>query len=90
MKVWIDQYECMGAGTCEQMTPQVFSERADGAWVVKEDGAYFEATTVFDGGVGPGHGPDGAGGIARVPDDLTQAVLDAAEECPAECIYVEV
>lgn len=80
----------MGAGTCEQITPLVFSPRQDGVWVVKEDGSYFEATTLFDGNAGSGHGPDGANGIARVPDELTEAVLDAAEECPAECIYVEV
>ena len=90
MKVWIDQDECMGAGTCEQIAPQVFTARQDGVWVVREDASYFETETVFDGGNGPGRGPDGSGGIARVPDELSELVLESAEECPAECIYAEV
>jgi ferredoxin len=79
----------MGAGTCEQLVPQVFQERGDGVWVVKEDGEVFGVTITFDGGDGPAHGPDGAGGIARVPHALADWVVEAAEECPAECIYVE-
>lgn len=90
MKVWIDQDECMGAGTCEQVAPKVFASRSDGVWVVKEDAAYFGSETVFDGGQGPGRGLDGAGGIARVPEPFAELVVEAAEDCPAECIYVEV
>ena len=26
----------------------------------------------------------------QVPDDLVEAVIEAAEECPGECIFVEV
>lgn len=90
MKVWIDPDMCMGAGTCEQLVPQVFTSRSDGVWVVKEDAAFFGTETVFDGNSGPGHGPEGAGGIARVPEHLTELVVEAAEDCPGECIYVEV
>ena len=90
MKVWIEQTECMGAGTCEQIAPEVFGGRSDGVWVVKEDASHFGVTTVFDGVDAPGHGPDGAGGIARVPETLTDLTMDAAEECPAECIHSEV
>lgn len=90
MKVWIDQDECMGAGTCEQIVPQVFGARSDGVWVVKEDVRHFEFETLFDGGQGPGHGPDGVAGMARVPESLASYVIEAAEECPAECINLEV
>ncbi|MEA1901927.1 MAG: ferredoxin [Actinomycetota bacterium] len=90
MKVWIDQDECMGAGTCEQVAPEVFEERADGLWVVREDEAHFSTTTVFDGRQATGHGPAGVNGLARVPETLIEQVLDAAEECPGECIYAEV
>lgn len=86
MKVWIDPHECMGAGTCEQIAPEVFHARGDGTWVVKEDAAFFGSTTVFDGI----SAPDGAGGVARIPDIVLDAVLDAAEQCPGECIYMEV
>jgi ferredoxin len=89
VKVWIDPVECMGAGTCEQIAPDVFTSSGDGTWVVKEDGGWFGATTVFDGANAPGHGPSGAVGVARVPDELADWVMDAAEQCPAECIYLE-
>jgi len=88
--VWIDGPECMGAGTCEQIAPQVFHPREDGVWAVKEDPSYFGRMTVFDGLDQPGHGPDGSAGKARVPDALVDFVLEAMEECPAECIHMEV
>jgi len=90
MKVWIEPDECMGAGTCAQIAPEVFHPAGDGTWVVKEDGQFFGATTVFDGGAGPGHGPAGPNGLARIPDHAFDAVVDAAEQCPAECIFMEV
>lgn len=77
----------MGAGTCEQIVPEVFAARGDGVWVVKEDSQYFGETVVYDGEPGAGHGPDGELGVARVPDSLRDWVLDAAEQCPAECIF---
>ena len=86
MKVWIEPSECMGAGTCEQIAPEVFHPRGDGTWVVKEDGSFFGATTVFDGAAAP----DGPDGVARIPDHLVETVIDAAEQCPAECIFMEV
>jgi len=88
--VWIDADACMGAGTCSQVAPEVFQERHDGTWSVKEDERYFDRGIVFDGLTGEGHGPDGFEGRARVPESLLESVLEAAEECPAECIFVEV
>jgi ferredoxin len=85
--VWIEPAACMGAGTCEQVAPQVFAPRGDGTWVVKEDEAFFGTTTVFDGTSGAG---SGSHGVARVPDPLLDAVIDAAELCPGECIHLEV
>jgi len=31
-----------------------------------------------------------ADGTATVPEDLLPNVIDAAEECPGECIFIEV
>jgi ferredoxin len=31
-----------------------------------------------------------AQGMATVPESLTQDVIEAAEECPGECIFIEV
>jgi ferredoxin len=46
-------------------------------------------TIVFDGADGPGHGPDSGRGVARIPDSLIDLAVDAAEECPGECIMIE-
>ncbi len=87
--VWIDPVNCMGAGTCEQIVPEVFTARRDGVWAVKEDARFFGSDIVFDGLTGPGHGPEGVGGRARVPSALLDLVIEAAEECPGECIFIE-
>jgi ferredoxin len=87
--VWIDQDLCTGDGICEEITPDVFTSRDDGLWVVKEEEEHFGRTKVFDGGDGEGHGPDGATGLARVPDHLLDDAIESAEECPGECIFFE-
>lgn len=87
--VWIDGDACMGAGTCSQIAPEVFHPRNDGIWAVKEASSHFGETVIFDGSSGPGHGPDGFDGRARIPEGLLELVIDAAEECPGECIFVE-
>ena len=89
-RVWIDSDACMGAGTCAQIVSDVFHPRHDGTWAVKEESAHFGQTVVFDGLSAEGHGPDGFDGKARIPAALVDIVLEAADECPAECIFVEV
>jgi len=44
---------------------------------------------VFDGVDGAGHGPDMGKGVARIPDSMIELAVDAAEECPGECIMIE-
>ena len=88
--MWIDPHECTGAGTCEQIAPEVFTADGDGTWCVKQEARFFGTTTVFDGKAAPGHGPVGRKGIAVVPHHLVAAVVEAAEQCPGECIYLEV
>ena len=73
MLVWVDQDACVGNGVCEDLCPEVF---------VLDGGLAF----IRDGGRVLGAGIAGAGpGTRGVPG----AVIDAAEECPAECIYFE-
>jgi len=88
VKVWIDTKQCMGAGTCERIEPLVFRSRGDGLWAVAEPARFFGTEIVFDGGRGATSGPDGPEGIARVAPGMEDLVLDAAEACPGECIYV--
>jgi ferredoxin len=85
LMVWIDQDLCTGDGICEEITPDVFTSRDDGLWVVKEEEKYFGRTVIFDGK----QAPDGPRGLARVPDELKEDVIESAEECPGECIMIE-
>lgn len=85
LMVWIDQDLCTGDGICEEITPEVFTARDDGLWVVKEEEKNFGRKKVFDGD----DGPDGAQGMARIPDHLHEDAMESAEECPGECIFIE-
>jgi ferredoxin len=76
MKVWIDQDLCTGDGLCEEICPQVFTLKDDGLAYVKDDGRVLDD-------------PGGAEGLAAVPTRLEDAVREAAEECPGECIFIE-
>jgi ferredoxin len=89
LMVWIDQDLCTGDGICSEICPDVFVGRDDGLWVVKEEASHFGATIVFDGVDGAGHGPDGGKGVAQIPDSLIDSAVEAAEECPGECIMIE-
>jgi ferredoxin len=33
--------------------------------------------------------PGGSAGMAGVPSELEDAVVEASEECPGECIFIE-
>jgi ferredoxin len=85
LMVWIDQDLCTGDGICEEIAPDVFQGRDDGLWVVKETAGNWGADIVFDGT----EAPDGARGVARVPNDQIDITVEAAEECPGECIMIE-
>ena len=80
MKVWIYQDLCTGDGLCEEIAPDVFTILDDGLAYVKE------GDTVYATAKG---NPQGADGLANFPDKLAEAVFEAAEECPGECIFVE-
>jgi ferredoxin len=77
MKVWIDQDLCTGDGLCEEIAPAVFTLLDDGLAYVKD----------ADGSVKSE--PGGSAGMADVPSDLEEAVVEASEECPGECIFIE-
>ena len=80
MHVWIDQDLCTGDGLCEEIAPEVFFAQDDGLYYVKE------SAKKFDGYTNPA-GPDGQ---VRIPDGEIESVIEAAEECPGECIFIEV
>ena len=76
MKVWIDQDLCTGDGICEEIAAAVFILLDDNLAYVKDS-----SEVKSD--------PGGAAGMAFVPEDLEDAVTQAAEECPGECIFIE-
>jgi len=80
MKVWIDQDLCTGDGLCEEISPAVFTLLDDGlAYVVEGDKVFATAKG----------NPQGADGMANIPDKELDGVIESAEECPGECIFIE-
>ena len=84
MKVWIDQDLCTGDGICVEIARPVFGLHDDGLAYVKEAGG----ADIKNGGGGPALA--GPSGIATVQDGHVAEVVEAAEECPGECIFIEV
>ncbi|MEO6124712.1 MAG: ferredoxin [Ilumatobacteraceae bacterium] len=76
MRVWIDQDLCTGDGLCLDHCPDVFVQLEDGIAYVAEFGVAL-------------NDPGGAGSLAFVPGRQWQAVVDAADDCPGECIFIE-
>jgi ferredoxin len=76
MRVWIDQDLCTGDGLCEDHCRDVFTLLEDGIAYVKEGDVVL-------------NDPGGSRSTAFVPERLHQQVVDAAEECPGECIFIE-
>jgi ferredoxin len=76
MKVWIDQDLCTGDGLCEEICPEVFTLLDDGLAYVKQDDKIM-------------NDPGGAQGTVAVAPGKEDAVTEAAEECPGECIFIE-
>jgi ferredoxin len=73
MRVFVDQDKCTGDGLCVQYATEVFEFDIDGlAYVKGPDGELQTAT----------------GAEVHVPKSLQLEVIDAAEQCPGECIYV--
>ena len=79
IKVWIDQDLCTGDGLCEEIVPDIFFGHSDGLFYVREAG-----TEVPDN---PTHEMYQT---VEVPENLVESTIEAAEECPGECIFLEV
>ncbi len=80
MKVWIDQDLCTGDGLCEEIAPDVFTLLDDGLAYVREKDKIF-ATAKGNA--------QGAEGMAVFADSQLDGVIESAEECPGECIFIE-
>ena len=76
MRVWIDQDLCTGDGLCVDQCPEVFTLLEDGIAYVVENGVVL-------------NDPGSSGSLAAVPPKFMAAVVQAADVCPGECIFVE-
>ena len=76
MRVWIDQDLCTGDGLCVDHAPDVFTLLDDGIAYVVEAGQVL-------------NDPGGSGSLAMVSPRLERSVVEAAEVCPGECIFIE-
>lgn len=77
MRVWIDQDLCTGDGLCVDHCPDVFVQLEDGIAYVAELGE-------------PLNDPGGSGSLAVVRERDLAAVVQAADVCPGECIFIEI
>lgn len=76
-----------GDGLCEELCPEIFGGHVDGLFYVKEP----EWPSIVDDGTGKKEAPiyQMAKGMANVPDRLVNATIEAADDCPGECIFIE-
>lgn len=65
---------------CEEIAPDVFVLLDDGLAYVRE-GAKIYAMSEGN--------PEGSTGVAVVPAGQDDITVEAAEECPGECIFIE-
>jgi ferredoxin len=76
MRVWIDQDLCTGDGLCMDRCSDVFQLLEDGIAYVCQDGVVL-------------NDPGSSGSLAHVPEWYWDDVVEAADVCPGECIFVE-
>lgn len=73
---------CTGDGLCAEICPDLFFMHDDGLAYVKDVGP-----PLFKSNGRPLL--EMAQGLANIPDNLLDATVESAEECPGECIFVE-
>ena len=73
MRVWIDQDLCTGVALCERVCPELFVITSDGVAHVLGS----------DGDVVP------RGQAALIPPHLLELAIEAAEDCPEACIFID-
>ena len=73
LRVRVDQDLCTGDGLCVQYAPEVFEFDIDGLAYVKDEAGDLQLAK---------------GVLVDVPEHLRLDVIDAAAECPGECIHL--
>ena len=86
LRVWIDQDLCTGDGICAEICPSLFEMDDDGLAYVKEASW---PNRFGESGSGDAPALKSGDGTAEVPDKQLADAIDAAEECPGECIFFD-
>ena len=86
----------MGAGAAGSLTDAAAEPLTEAPWSVEPGDATppYGHPSPFEKAVvrtvdNPKNEPGGSAGMAAVPEDLEDAVVEASEECPGECIFIE-
>lgn len=74
LRVRVDQDLCTGDGLCVQYAPEVFEFDVDGLAYVKDESGDLLMSP---------------GATVEIPAHLRLEVIDAAKECPGECIHIQ-
>jgi ferredoxin len=74
LRVRVDQDLCTGDGLCVQYAPEVFEFDVDGLAYVKDESGELQLAP---------------GTTVEIPPHLRLEVIDAAKECPGECIHIQ-
>jgi ferredoxin len=74
LRVRVDQEACTGDGLCVQLAPTVFEFDIDGLAYVKGENGELRTE---------------AGSTVIIPLTIVNSVVDAADDCPGNCIYVQ-
>ena len=78
VKAWIDQSQCIGNGICSEILPESIV-LIDNLAYMRQNGVIFAESEGQ---------PEGHDGIATIPAELEADLLEAADECPTECIHI--
>lgn len=71
---------------CVEICPSLFDMHDDGLAYVKEAGW----KDLYDGSATKDPIYKMSQGLAAIPDQLLNDTIEAADECPGECIFIEV
>jgi ferredoxin len=87
LRVWIDQDLCTGDGICADIEPAIFEMHTDGLAYVKN----FDWPSIYNDNNQVVNSPilQMGNGTADIPESVMESVIDAADACPGECIFIE-
>lgn len=77
-----------GDGLCVEICPALFEMHDDGLAYVRE--ADWPGRSLRSDGTDGEPEYQMGEGLATVPESLLEECIEAAEECPGECIFIEV